>query len=162
MLIEAVSNDVVAICLGQLELEKIGPGISGDAARELVVQALKNRGEEPWPEIEVELFTSKHSLLLLARPARQKMYCFMFDSIEPLISAVAPHSCSPESSLFYYKKKYCLFIRETPEKTAFSFFEYGKKLDVDTALAIHIREHGHMIICENAVSHIRKYFNSDC
>ena len=160
MLIEAVSNDVVAICLGSGELDRIGSGISGDAARELVVQALMTRGEEPWPEIEVEMFESEHSLLLLARPARQKMYCFMFDGIEPLISAVLCHDSSPESSLFYYDKKYCLFLRETPEKTAFSFFEYGERLDINTALSVHIREHSDMIICKNAVADIRSRFKA--
>ena len=161
MLIEAVSNDVVAICLNQLELNSRGldTALSGNDARKLVVKALKEQGEQPWPEIEVELFTSEHSLLLLARPARQKTCCFSFNTIESIISAVCAYDCAAPSELFYYEGSYLLLIREAPEKLPFTLFEYGDRLHVHASLPVHIREHSNCLISENAIGLIRNTFS---
>ena len=76
----AVTGDVVALCLSVEELRERGLGgaISDAEARVLVYNELLLAGREPWLEMEVELFLSCNSLLLVARPIAGETHCFVF------------------------------------------------------------------------------------
>ena len=43
------------------------PHLSRREAEALVRRELRRRGEEPWPDMEIELFAGEHTSLLIAR-----------------------------------------------------------------------------------------------
>lgn len=160
MSLDTVSNHVVAICFSKEELEKLGynTALSGDKARQLVRNALKEKGVAPWIEMEIELFSCAQSLLIMARRARRRTYRFVFRDSEALLSAVAGSADEISSRLTLYEDTFYLDIEETEEKIPSALFEFGDPAPLDPDFSAHIAEHGKQLIDHFAISTLKEKF----
>lgn len=159
-LLETISNYAVAICLSRYELMSRGYGesISEKAAMDLVRQTLISRGEDPWQNMEVDLFANGDEMLLMARPVSLSVYCFIFRDFESLITAIGSFGESPPSFVTYMEGSYYLLMRMKEGAIPMAMYEYGQSFACSDLLAVHITEHGHLIAAGDAVSMIRQKF----
>ena len=160
MAIEEVSGTAVAICIDVSELTILGMDrqLSGKAARSLVNKALRLKGLEPWPETEIEIFACNGTLLLLARPAKYKNYCFRFENAEDMIAAALLCPGGLSSRLTYMDGDFMLNVLSTAEGVPAPLFEYGEPIPVSKSILEHMEEHGETIIPDNAVDVIKERF----
>lgn len=157
---ETITNYAVAICLSRDELlsQGFGESISEKAAMEMVRQTLISRGEDPWQNMEIEVFTGEEELLLMARPVSLSVYCFIFRDFESIISAISSFQESPPSFITYLEGSYYLLMRMKQGAAPMALYEYGQGLSCSDLLAVHITEHGRLIAGGDAVSMIRQSF----
>lgn len=157
---DAVGSDVVAICLSRDELSKKGfsDSLSAVSAKRLILEALKDKGEELWDDMEVEVFTCEDALLVMARPAWNEYHSFYFKSIDNIILSLESTDREFPSSLFYFQGEYILCLRAGEDELPSAFFEYGDHIKHRTEFLAHLCEHGESIIPQDAFSVLRSAF----
>lgn len=160
MSMDAVSGEVVAIYLDNDEMGTLGYELplSAPAAREVVRDYLRARGEEPWTEMEVDLFGCEGALLLLARPSSGEWHCFSFHTCDAMLAAAVLVPPEIPSKLTYIHRKYLLSLRCGFEAIPSALFEYGEHDRLDARRERHLQEHGKIIIPSNAAAVLRTYF----
>ena len=157
-----VADDVVALYLTADELNKRGLGaiISDAQAHALIQNELVRVGCAPWLSMEMELFSSCGDLLLLARPIFREVHCFRFREFEHLLDAVDFLCGTLQSELIYYDNSYWLIIKTEYREIPYSVFEFGEHPEFSANYAVHLAEHGDVIITQNAVEVLRREFGN--
>jgi len=162
MYIETVSPSAVAICLPreELELRGIEQEISAGSARDLVRQVLREAGQEPWQDMEIELFSREGDILIMARPAALSSALFAFPSGEIAIQAALACPAGLPSSLFTLDGAYYLAVRCDERKVPNVLYEYGEAALPGKAerLLAHLREHGACLIDGGAADKLKGWF----
>ena len=160
MSLEAVTNAVVAIYLdgGELRERGLSRPLGAAAAKMLVREMLKAAGEEPWAEMEVEIFMAVGAILLMARPAKRRLCCFSFLDAETLLAAVASCPAGLPSGLTYYNGAFLLSVAGTQSALLAALFEYGDTVPDAEIYMAHLQEHGECILSANAVSELKRHF----
>jgi hypothetical protein len=159
MYIESVDPGAISVCLSEDELKERGvlcPPCAGDA-REIVRAALRNRGEAPWPDMEIELFSSRSAVLIIARPAHFNWSIVFFDNAEDMLSAALACPDKLPSSLYCLDGGYYLAVRNGHLPLPCQIFEFGRPHTAGGFL-YHLREHGICIAGNRAVDILKGYF----
>jgi len=162
MYIETVSASAVAICLPRedLELRGIAAAIGPGPARELVRKVLRDAGQEPWQDMEIELYTRDGDVLIMARPATLCCTLFVFPSGELLIQAADACPGGLPSSAFTRDGKFYLSLRCDERSVPSRLYEFGETLPRAERYITHLREHGECLIDSGAVDTLKRWFGN--
>ena len=154
----AIGKREIALMYDRDELVRLG--IGGDLRREdalaLIDNALRSEGAAGWPDMEVDVFISPKALLLIGRKPAIREFCFSFDDAEALINGSRVCGAVEESELYMYAQRYYLLLHTANGSAAAPLREYASE---QTALpGAFLREHGEMLIPENAVTVLTNAF----
>lgn len=108
----------------------------------------------------LSLFPSRRELLIFVRRASRIVEFFKFDSFEDLLSAAMSEVLDAPSSIYYYGGKYILTVRRWDENDTDALAEFGEKLYAVADYALHLREHGAVIMEGYAMAELRRTFSS--
>lgn len=160
MYIETVSQRVVAICLPKEEMESRGvsAAIGPCSARDLVRQVLREAGQEPWKDMEIELFARDGDVLIMARPAVLSCALFSFPTGEILIQAALVCPPGLPACLFADGERYYLALRCAESGAPPVLYEYGEPVPQAERRLAYLREHGVCLIGSGAVDALKAYF----
>ncbi|MCL2344127.1 MAG: adaptor protein MecA [Firmicutes bacterium] len=163
MYIETVSPNAVAICLlkEEIELRGIAQSMSAGSARELVRQVLREAGQEPWQDMEIELFSRDGDVLIMARPAAGGCALFVFSAGETAVQAALACPAGLPSSLLTQDGRYYLALRCDEQSVPNVLYEYGEAIPKAERLLAHLREHGACLIDSGAVDALKGWFGGD-
>ena len=157
---ESITESAVAIYLEETELRELGLHIpvSAKDAKNLLSNAMRKGGWQPWGKMEVDMFTYDDSVLLLARPSGKAVSCFVFDDLEALLGAALSLDPASQSTLIWLDGSYYLFFGPGETCQAPALYEYGRRQSCDDGSFAHISEHGKVLLAGRAVSELRRYF----
>ena len=122
----------------------------------LVRQALLSRGLQVWEAMEASLLQCGDRALLLAWPTETAVY--VFSALEDLLQAARGCPESARSALTYADGLWQLFLRCVRGRVPVSLGEFGTRAPGGEALLTHLCEHGELVLAENAVGTLRRYF----
>ena len=107
-----------------------------------------------WKGARVEMFQANGSAMLFV--CREKEACvFTFDAMEELLKACSLCKEDISSSLLWYNDRYLLILFE---KAPPHFDEFGERSSIAHEAIDHIKEHGKVIIENNAVRKLKTLF----
>ncbi len=153
MEIETLTADAAVLSLSAEELPQT------DRSRRLcalVRQAQAARGLPVWESMEASLLQCGGSALLLAWPTETAVYAF--SAFEDLLCAALACPEPPRAALTYLDGRWYLFLRCVRGRMPAVFGEFGERVPGSEALLIHQCEHGALILPEDAVAALRRYF----
>lgn len=156
-----IHSHAVALYYTREELRELGleMPVTAQTARRLVSNALRGCGRDPWPEMEVDLFSCRDALLLLARPCPKTAHCFLFRDFEDLLAAVR---CLPEttpSTLLWADGNFFLFLGVCSVQGVSALYEFGQPVCCTPEQSAHLAEHGKVLIDNRAVFTLCRYFD---
>ena len=153
MVIETLTADAAVLSLSAEELPR------SDRSRRLcalVRQAQLSRGQPVWESMEASLLQNGDRALLLAWPTETAL--FLFSELESLLCAARACCSPPGAALTYLDGIWYLFLRCVRGRVPPVFGEFGTRAEGGDALLTHLCEHGELILAENAVETLRRYF----
>ena len=153
-----IGEKEIALMYDTEELASLGfdSDLRREDALELIDHALRSEGAVGWTDLEVDVFLSPKALLLIGRKPAIREFCFSFDDAEALISGSRVCGAVEESELYMYAQRYYLLLHTANGSAAAPLREYASE---QTALpGPFLREHGEMLIPENAVTVLTNAF----
>lgn len=157
MTIETVTPNAVAISIPRAELGA-RQTLSPDQARAAVRCALLSGGQDPWANMEIELFAAETEVLLIARPVSLQPRRFRFACFEDLACALAYFPDEVDSDVIYIDGGFELHVRGGEDALPNAVYEFGEELPCTAELCMHISEHGDVVAEKNAVATLQRYF----
>lgn len=153
MIIETLTSGAAALVLDAQEMDT-------DAEKgqlcALVRRVQREHGMQAWKSMDARLFVNGSSVLLMAWPTEAR--CCLFPDFETLLRAALNCPEDLPSALACLDKRWMLLIRCPYGRAPLPLYEYGESVPVSEALAVHIAEHGELILAENAVETLRQRF----
>ena len=157
MVIETVTPQAVSLRISRAELDGRRT-MTQNEAREAVLRALTDSGQPPWLRMEISLFPGEDELLLIARPVSPCPCRFRFRSFSDLAAAVAYLPKETDADLVYMDGGYELLLYLAESVLPNALYEFGEPHPCTPELAAHLTEQGELILTENAVSVLQRYF----
>ncbi len=152
-----IGSGSVAVCIydGERVFED---GVTAEELHAIVDAAFRSAGISVRGSRTVKLFRGSGCVIIFAMKDPEPSYLFVFDGLEPLISAC--HECvsPPESSLAYCDGSYILCVKSRFDAAPAPFLEFGTPLENRPGSFEHICEHGKRLIDKNAVETIKNTF----
>ncbi len=148
-----ISPDAVALVLEGEEIK------DSPDAKEIVETLLKSEGFPAWDEMEIEVFEMADHTLLIARKTVNYRSAYGFVDFDKLIDSVSENYEDLPSKLINYNGIY--YLLTTAKESSFNhrlneFCDYERPSENKLA---HIKEHGKVIISENAAKTLKNNFN---
>lgn len=133
--------------------------ITAADARTLVLRELESHSMPPWTNMEIDMFSSEGSVLIVAYPVTRQYRCFSFSGSDELLSGISGYASPPESQLTYLDGHYLLTLSLETGEPPMSMYEFGDERILSDDFRSHIHEHGSVIIKRNAAGVLKKYFS---
>lgn len=158
MEIQSIGNGKLVIYIKGEELEQLPSSpddITTADAKNILRLALGTTYDQSWESVYFELFPGKDSLLLFALQHSGNPTFFMFEGIEPLISAARACPSGMISYLTHVGEAYILIVypwdNDYPPNV---LYEYGTELIRPAHFALHLSEHTSVIAGPSALDEL--------
>jgi hypothetical protein len=129
------------------------PVPQGQALQRLIYEALRQAGEEPWEELEMDCFSAGAESVVLARPGQPYRRCFFFPDWESLLG-VASGCPAGESYLYQAEGGYVLAVAR--RAMGLSLYEFGQRLARGALWECHAQEQGQCLMEKNAIEMLHR------
>lgn len=160
--IQLIGNGKLVIYIKGEELKNLPASphdITTNEAADILREALGPTYDQSWESVYFELFPGRDSLLLFALQHSGTPSFFMFNSIEPLISAAKVSPPGLISYLTYIEDSYILIVYPwNGEHTPRVLSEYGEELARPAHFSLHLSEHSKVIAGPTALDELRTVF----
>ncbi len=147
-----ISPEAIALVLEGEEIE------NSPEAKEIVLTLLKNEGYPTWDDMEIEIFEMSDHTLLIARKTTNYRTAYGFTNFELLLQSITENFDNLPSKLINYNGVYYLLTTARDNSMSNRQNEFSDTIRPTDNQLEHIKEHGKVIIPENAVEKLKKNF----